>query len=218
MAFFDTMEKLAESLSGKGSLFPPHFLSRRRANVEREPDRRENSNAAAEGAWHPGEGTQQPEEEEEGEIGEAGRGEEGGRGGAQAPTYRQAHRQRAGSDADDISQILSQLVSTEEGAPRVDRHDSLSIPVSDCYSLFVCLSILVQSRVDIITSGADFYHLSTVLNTQAASQDLDKTLRVARQLYRIYRHYQEMWFGAQGVSPEEYCDRWLDDTEGDRER
>lgn len=127
------------------------------------------------------------------------------------PTYRRAaaNRQRADSDAE-ISLLLSQLVSTEEGAPRVDRQESLVVSFSECYSLFVCLSILVQNRHKILRSKADFYQLSMVLNSSQAAgkKTLGQTLAVAHQLYRIYRRYQEMCFGPDGD-----FDKWLDDPE-----
>jgi hypothetical protein len=37
--------------------------------------------------------------------------------------------------------------------------------------------------------------LSVLLNTQAGCQNLDLTLRIARQLYAKYREYQRMCFG-----------------------
>ena len=185
VAFFDTMEKLAESLPGKGPAFPSHFTSRRRGNAA---ERKSNEGSALE-----------EEEKDEEETLQDGI----------SRLQVNHNRERADSDPE-ISLLLSQLVSTEQGAPRVNTEDSLTIPFSDCYSLFVCLSILVQNREAIMETGADFYQLSTILNAQAARQDLDRTLKVSHQLYRIYRQYQEMCFGASGV--EEFYDRWLDDT------
>lgn len=161
VAFFDAMEKMAESAPSRGALFPTTL---------RTAERRE------------GEEGEEEEEEE-----------------------RDQQRKRADSEAE-IGLLLSQLVSTEQGAPRVSSQESLSVPFSDCYSLFVCLSILVQNRVRIINSDADFYQLSQILNSQSAKQNLDRTLNVTHQLYRLYRKYQEMLFGPNG----DY-DKWVDD-------
>lgn len=180
VAFFDAMEKLAESAPTQGAQFPVSFPTslRRHHRTEREEER----------------GSRK--EDVEGEEIEDG-----------IPTYQDNHRQRTNSDAE-ISLLMSQIVSTEEGAPRVNPKDSLTIPFSECYSLFICLSILVQNRHEIIRTNADFYQLSTILNSQAAKQDLDKTLRVAHQLFRVYRKYQEMCF-----SPNGNYNNWLDDPE-----
>lgn len=184
VAFFDAIEKIAESAPTSGAQFPSSFPTSLRGahRVEREPEGR--------GAER---GRNREEDEEENDA---------------LSAHRQANRKRRADSDADISNILSQLVSTEEGAPRVSSEDSLAVPFSDCYSLFVCLSILVQNRHEIIRSNADFYQLSTILNSQAAKQDLDKTLRIARQLYRVYRKYQEMCFGPNGN-----YDNWLDDPE-----
>ena len=105
------------------------------------------------------------------------------------------------------SMILSQLVSTDRSAPRVTREKSLDLPVSDCFPLFVCLSILVQNRAGIMQRNIDFVGLSVLLNTQAGTQDLDMTLDVAKNLYKSYREYQMTIFGSR---PED-LDTWLDD-------
>ena len=105
------------------------------------------------------------------------------------------------------SMILSQLVSTDRSAPRVTREKSLELPVSDCFPLFICLSILVQNRAGIMRRNIDFVGLSVLLNTQAGSQDLDMTLDVAKNLYKTYREYQMTVFGSK---PED-LDTWLDD-------
>lgn len=181
VAFFDAMEKLAESAPTGGAQFPVSFPASLRGDHgdEREPER----------GGHGRNRVEDGEEEEERDAVYANR------------------RRRANSDAE-ISMILSQLVSTEEGAPRVSSQDSLAMPFSDCYSLFVCLSILVQNRHEIIRSNADFYQLSMILNAQAAKQDLDKTLRIAHQLHRVYRKYQGMCFGPNGN-----YENWLDNPE-----
>lgn len=105
------------------------------------------------------------------------------------------------------SMILSQLVSTDRSAPRVTRERSLELPVSDCFPLFICLSILIQNRDGIMRRSIDFVGLSVLLNTQAGTQDLDVTLQVAKNLYKTYREYQMTVFGSK---PED-LDTWLDD-------
>ena len=184
VAFFDAMEKLAESAPTEGASFP-YFLKK----GPRGKDRVTNHNQKDIGNRE--EEEEVDEEEEEAEA---------------LPTYRQ-NRQRTSSDAE-ISLIMSQLISTEQGAPRVSKEDSLNVPFHDCYSLFICLSILVQNRNEIIRNGGDFYHLSMILNSQAGVQDLDVTLKVALSLYKTYRQYQEMCFGGSGRD----LNTWLDDT------
>ena len=105
------------------------------------------------------------------------------------------------------SMILSQLMTTDRSAPHVSRENSLNLPVSDCFPLFICLSILVQHRDEIMQRNIDFVGLSVLLNTQAGTQDLDETLRVARNLYKTYREYQMTFLGS---NPED-LDTWLDD-------
>lgn len=105
------------------------------------------------------------------------------------------------------SMILSQLISTDRSAPRVTREKSLELPVSDCFPLFICLSILVQNRAGIMHRNIDFVGLSVLLNAQAGSQDLDVTLQVAKNLYKTYREYQMTYLGS---DPED-LDTWLDD-------
>lgn len=105
------------------------------------------------------------------------------------------------------SMILSQLVSTDRSAPRVTREKSLDLPVSDCFPLFICLSILVQNRTGIMQRSIDFVGLSVLLNAQAGMQDLDETLAVAKNLYKTYREYQMTVFGSK---PRD-LDTWLDD-------
>ena len=105
------------------------------------------------------------------------------------------------------SMILSQLISTDRSAPHVTRERSLELPVSDCFPLFICLSILVQNRTRIMRKNIDFVGLSVLLNTQAGTQDLDDTLDVAKNLYKTYREYQMTVFGS---NPED-LDTWLDD-------
>lgn len=116
------------------------------------------------------------------------------------------------------SMIFSQLMSTDRSAPLVSREKSLDMPVSDCFPLFVCLSILVQHRDEIMRRNIDFVGLSVLLNAQAGTQDIDVTLDVARHLYKTYREYQMTFLNN---SPED-LDTWLDDdravsTEGQQD-
>ena len=185
VAFFDAMEKIAASASSsRGAHFPTHFTSKSPSAKRAFLDGRE------------------------------GRGMGGNGGGLERSnedivlSYHQVNPPPAEDDPD--RDLVLSLVKTDEGAPRVSKEKSLSICFSECYSLFVCLSILVQNRAAIMDRGTDFYQLSTILNAQAAEQDLDKTLRVAQQLYRIYRKYQETWFGPNGNN----C--WLDDPDATR--
>ena len=115
--------------------------------------------------------------------------------------HRLRHHSRANSE---ISLIISQLVSTEQAAPRVSREKSLTVPVSDCFPLFVCLAILVQNRREIMRRTTDFVGLSVLLNAQAGTQNIDSTLRVAKRLYKTYRKYQLGYFGPENL------DHWLD--------
>ena len=116
------------------------------------------------------------------------------------------NRSRVNSD---MSLMVSQFSVGEQGNPRVTRETSLSIPVSDCFPLFVCMSILSQHRVRIMHPSTDFVGLSVVLNTQAGKQNVEKTLYVARDLYRIYKSYQVNFFGEDGQS----LNTWLDDDQ-----
>lgn len=113
------------------------------------------------------------------------------------------------SGACEVSLIVSQI--TEQRSPRITRENSLSIPVSDCFSLFVCMSILSQHRYQIMHSSTDFVGLSVILNTQAGRQDINKTLYVARDLYQVYRSYQVDLFGDNKQS----LNTWLDDDRDD---
>lgn len=186
VAFFDTMDKLAKSAPpNRGPLFPSRLSLRKthlrgRGESERYLEKRE---------------VQIRFEDSAPEV------------VADEPTYRHANYQSEGSELE--ASIMSQLIFTDEGAPRVTREESLSIPFYECYSLFICLAILVQSRHEIMLGGADFYRLSEILNAQAGMQDLDQTLRVAHKLYKTYRKYQEACF--RGSNREMDC--WLDDIQ-----
>ena len=84
---------------------------------------------------------------------------------------------------------------------------ALQVPFVDSFPLFICLSILVQNRNQIIQRGLDFVGLSVLLNTQAGEQDLTATLRIAKRLYSIYRHYQCMC-----SCTRDSLNIWLDDA------
>ena len=127
-------------------------------------------------------------------------------GGDDQNTVPNHNRSRVNSD---VSLMVSQFSVGEQGNPRVTRETSLSIPVSDCFPLFVCMSILSQHRVQIMHPSTDFVGLSVVLNTQAGKQNVEKTLYVARDLYRIYKSYQVDFFGDDGQS----LNTWLDDDD-----
>ena len=140
-------------------------------------------------------------------IAEVEHDQDGDDDGRVGPTYHQAQHTRVrGSELE--ASIMSHLMSTEEGAPRVTREESLSVPFCECYSLFICLFILIQKRDVIIEDSADFYRLSEILNSQAGMQNLDRTLRGAHRLYKTYRDYQVAAFKWSNKS----VDCWLDDT------
>ena len=179
VAFFDTMEKLAES--APWDLL--HFSSRGHHWTRRDADRESSKRTLQD----------RTENDTDKEI--------------VSKASSRSH-QRNNSDTD-LSLIMSQIISTEEGAPRVTREQSLSIPFSDCYSLFICLAILVQKREEIMQSDTDFYQLSAILNSQTGCQNLDVTLKVALNLYRKYKKYQSMCFGGY----DRYSNTWLDDTQ-----
>ena len=94
-----------------------------------------------------------------------------------------------------LSAVITNLLSMEQSAPAVTRESSLTVPFSDSFPLFICLSIIIQHRAQILHGNLDFVGLSVLLNTQAGCQNLDLTLRIARQLYAKYREYQRMCFG-----------------------
>ena len=184
MAFFDTMDKLARVVgpSNRGS-----FIHSQMPQLKTQHSRLEASDRDLDGS--------EPGVQLEIEV------------GREEDSNSRTRRRRANSELE-VS-LMSQLILTDEGAPRVTREESLSIPFHECYSLFICLSILVQNRNEIIQDGADFYSLSEILNAQAGMQDLDVTLRVAHSLYRTYRKYQEACFRLSSRK----VDCWLDDTQ-----
>ena len=190
VAFFDTMDMLTRSTasSNRSSPFPPQL---------------------SQNNLRPGEGGSVTRQDEPtGEvIAEVEHDQDGDDDGRVGPSYHQAQHTRVrGSELE--ASIMSHLMSTEEGAPRVTREESLSVPFCECYSLFICLSILIQKRDVIIDDSADFYRLSEILNSQAGMQNLDRTLRGAHRLYKTYRDYQVAAFKWSNKS----VDCWLDDT------
>ena len=94
-----------------------------------------------------------------------------------------------------LSVIISNLRSMEHSAPAVTRESSLAVPFSDSFPLFICLSIIIQHRSQILHNNLDFVGLSQLLNAQAGMQNLDQTLRIAHELYVKYRQYQRLCFG-----------------------
>ena len=98
-------------------------------------------------------------------------------------------------DTSALNTVISNLLSIEQSAPAVTRESSLAISFSDSFPLFVCLSIIMQYRFQIIRKNLDFVGLSILLNTQAGVQNLNLTLRIAHQLYKTYQQYQRMCFG-----------------------
>ena len=132
----------------------------------------------------------------------------GNHGDSGPPSSRDESIQLRSRGNSDVSLILSQMRSNEEAAPLVTRAQSLDVPFSDSFPLFICLSILVQSRKQILQQTLDFVGLSVLLNTQAGVQNLDATLRVAKQLYKTYKEYQVMCFGQNAAA----LNTWLDDT------
>lgn len=107
-----------------------------------------------------------------------------------------------------LSVILSNIRSMEHSAPAVTRESSLTVPFSDSFPLFICLSIIIQHRSQILNDNLDFVGLSQLLNAQAGVQNLDQTLRIARDLYVKYREYQRLCFGPRFAVYEV----WLDNT------
>ena len=108
-----------------------------------------------------------------------------------------------------VTAIVANLLSMEHSAPAVTRESSLSVPFSDSFPLFICLSIIIQQRARILHGNLDFVGLSVLLNTQAGTQNLQRTLRIARQLYGKYREYQRLCFGPRFSVYE----IWLDNME-----
>ena len=105
--------------------------------------------------------------------------------------------------------VFANLLSTEHAVPVVSRVSSLTVPFSDSFPLFICLAIIIQQRSRILCGNLDFVGLSVLLNTQAGAQNLDRTLRIARQLYERYRGYQRLCFGPRFSVYEV----WLDNME-----
>ena len=119
--------------------------------------------------------------------------------------------QREGENDLELSQansmILSQLIHTDRSDLCVSRKQLLELPVSKCFLLLICLSILVQHCIEIMQRSIDFVGLSVLLNAQTRRGDLNVTLRVAGKLYKTYREYQMTYFGSR---PQD-LDTWLDD-------
>ena len=109
-----------------------------------------------------------------------------------------------------VTALVGHLLSGEHrAAPNITREESLSVPFSDSFPLFLCLSLLVQHRGRIIHDHLDFVGLSILLNTQAGVQSLTRSLKIARRLYERYREYQRLCFGTRFS----VYDVWLDNME-----
>ena len=104
---------------------------------------------------------------------------------------------------------FANFLTTENAVPAVSRESSLTVPFSDSFPLFICLAIIIQHRSRILRGNLDFVGLSVLLNTQAGAQNLDRTLRIARQLYERYCEYQRLCFGPRFSVYEV----WLDNME-----
>lgn len=110
----------------------------------------------------------------------------------------------------EVSHVLSELASAEQTRPNVNRESSLQIRVGDAFSLFICLAILVTNRHKIMEEQMDFVAISVLLNSQAGKQKLPLILKVARQLHKVYRSYQQVYFESI-KKPYSIFEVWLDD-------
>ena len=104
----------------------------------------------------------------------------------------------------EVSHVISQLVLMDR-RPNVNRESSLQIKISNNYSLFICLAILVSHRTEILDQQMDFVNLSMVLSANGA-HNLSSILKLARQLYDQYTHFQSVYFNS--LDQTEY---WLDE-------
>ena len=99
--------------------------------------------------------------------------------------------------------VLSQLASIERARPSVNLQSSLSVKMSDSFSLFVCLAILLSHRSTILSREIDFVSLSLILSSDSADLSLTPILQTAHELHTLYYHYL-MMTGSTGET-------WLDD-------
>lgn len=108
----------------------------------------------------------------------------------------------------EMSHVLSQL--TEGARPNVGQQSSLRVKMADSFSIFVCLAILIKDRTAIMERDVDFVGLSVLLNNQTGSQNLSHILKIARQLHKCYRHYQDI-VSRPHLSYADIYETWLDD-------
>ena len=111
--------------------------------------------------------------------------------------------------AADEGGVLSQLVSIERARPVVDLKSSLKFKMSDSFSLFVCLSILLSHRRVLLSRPVDFVTLSLILSSDSVNSMFKPILQTSHQLHLCYRKYLEMSKYTQ--SSDSSDDKWLDD-------
>ncbi|XP_019852463.1 PREDICTED: uncharacterized protein LOC109582251 [Amphimedon queenslandica] len=117
--------------------------------------------------------------------------------------------ERAGLVAADENVVSSQLVSSERARPDINLESSLKYKMSDSFSLFVCLSILLSHREALLSRPVDFVTLSLILSSDSINSMFKPILRTSHQLYACYRKYLELskYTRSSGSSD----DKWLDD-------
>ena len=109
-----------------------------------------------------------------------------------------------------VTALVRHLLSVEHrAAPNITREESLSVPFSDSFPLFFCLSLLVQHWGRITHNCLDFVGLSILLNTQAGVQSLPRSVKTPRWLHERYREYQRLCFRTRFS----VYDVWLDNME-----
>ena len=110
----------------------------------------------------------------------------------------------------EVSHVMSPM--TESTRPNVSRESSLHIKMANSFSIFVCLAILVKNRSAIMERDVDFVGLSVLLNNQTGSQNLSHILKIARQLHKLYRHYQDIVSSHKPhLNYADVYETWLDD-------
>lgn len=105
--------------------------------------------------------------------------------------------------------VLIQLVSTERARPDVNLKSSLEFKMSDSFSLFVCLSILLSHRTALLSRPVDFVSLSLVLSSDSVNSMFKPILQTSHQLYDCYQKYLKM--SKYTRSSDSRDDKWLDD-------
>ena len=76
----------------------------------------------------------------------------------------------------------------------VDLDQVLAVSVKTAFSVFVCMSILISLREQILREDTDFVELSLILKRSRDRQDLDvnRVLSLARDLRHQYSQYQKL--------------------------